>query len=52
VSDPLAPARGVVYGVILSVALWLVVALVWHLVAGSNVLSELGRRAVDAGVIP
>jgi len=45
VSDPLAPARGIVYGLILGVALWLVVALVWHLVAGSNVMSELGRHA-------
>ena len=50
-SDPLAPARGVVYGLLLGVALWLVVALVWHLVAGSNVMSELGRRAVESGVI-
>jgi len=43
-----APARGLVYGLLLGVALFLVVALIF----GSNVMSELGRRAVESGVIP
>lgn len=48
-TSPLAPARGIVIGLILGLILW---AVVFALVFGDSVMHELGRRAVEQGVIP
>ena len=51
-SNPLASARGILIGVALGALLWLlvfVVVLDWF---GTGTMAELGRRAVESGVIP
>lgn len=48
--DPLGPARGCLYGVIISIVfVWLPI---WILVDGSSVYSELARRAITKGILP
>ena len=51
-SDPLAPARGVLIGLVIGVACWFIffaVVLDWF---GTSVMTELAHRAVESGVIP
>ena len=50
--DPLAPARGILIGVVLGAICWFIffaVVLDWF---GTSVMADLGRRAVESGVIP
>lgn len=51
-NNPLAPARGILIGLLIGALAWLLlfaVALDWF---GTSVMAELGRRAVEQGVIP
>ena len=50
--NPLAPARGVLIGVVLGAICWLIffaVILDWF---GTSVMTELAHRAVESGVVP
>ena len=51
-NNPLAPARGILIGLLIGALAWLLLFAVVFDWFGTSVMSELGRRAVDAGVIP
>jgi hypothetical protein len=50
--DPLAPARGIMWGLVLGLAFWALVALTLAIVYHQSVATSLAHEAIRQGIIP